>query len=30
MGNGSDYYGRKIFFLLSLFGSCFGRNDQFV
>lgn len=24
MGNGSDYYGRKIFFLLSLVGSCFG------
>lgn len=27
MGTYSDYYGRKIFFILSLFGSCFGMFD---
>ena len=26
MGPGSDIYGRRPFLLLSLFGSCFGRN----
>ena len=25
MGPGSDLYGRKLFLLLSLFGSCFGK-----
>ena len=27
MGTYSDYYGRKIFFILSLLGSCFGIHD---
>lgn len=27
MGSMSDIYGRKLFFVLSLAGSCFGRFD---